>query len=178
MNRSKIASGKHSSRQIKKLNYHHNMKIQTYNNPLIGCYFDDAYGQTYRDILVLKLAVSYGWEDKDAQEAINASEEELEDEGYEFLADTVLEAEDYLNSLETRPFLYWQRHEGDFGLYPDVESAREECEFVSGMFRQEYPPEDYRGEWLHVNDHGNVTLYVREMINLCDYEDKEIWSLV
>lgn len=158
-----------------------------YNNPPIGCYFDGAYGQTYNDRRVLKLAVSHGWEDKDAQEAINASDEELESEGYEFLADTVEEGIDYLNSLETRPFLYWQWHEGDFGLYPDVEAAREECEFVShanriggraGQREQEYPPENYRGEWLHVNDHGNVTLYVREFINLCDYEDKEIWSLV
>lgn len=38
----------------------------------------------------------------------------------------------------------------------------------------EYPPKNYRGEWLHVNDHGNCTLYYRNSKG----QNKEIASCV
>jgi hypothetical protein len=163
------------------------MNTTQYNNPALGCYFDGTYGQTYNDLRVIELAIEYGWDDKEALELNELGEEELKDammEGkYEFLSETVQDAEDYLNSLETRPFVSWQWYDGDFGLYANVESAQEDCEFVSHRGQvsrhktqpvlSEYPPKDYTGEWLHVNDHGNATLYVRQ-----DGEDTEIWSVV
>ena len=61
---------------------------------------------------------------------------------------------------------------GVSGCWPSVESAKEDCGFVSSR-DQDYPPADYRGEWLHVDDHGNATLYVRD-----EHGDREIWSVV
>lgn len=151
------------------------MKTQAYNNPTIGCYFDGTQGQPCNDRRVIELALDYGWKDKDASDIIECGD--LSDEQQEIIDDVVQDAEEYLNGLETRPFLSWQWNDGDFGLYPNMESAAEDCEFVSSSGRcrngKEYPDDDYAGEWLHVNDHGNVTLYVRE-----NGEDKEIWSCV
>ena len=45
--------------------------------------------------------------------------------------------------------------------------------FVSSK-SQDYPPDDYEGEWLHISDHGNCTLYVRDL----NGKDKEIASCV
>lgn len=163
------------------------MKTQQYNNPALGCYFDGAFGQTYNDLRVLKLAFSYGYTDTDAQAMLDKGEEELTNDDMDLLPECVQDAEDYLNSLETRPFVSWRWYDGDFGLYADVDSAKEDCEFVSIRSLREarrmgvetdpedsaYPPSNYEGEWLHINDHGNCTLYVRE-----NGEDKEIWSVV
>ena len=55
---------------------------------------------------------------------------------------------------------------------PCIESVREDVDFVSSR-KNEYPPDDFEGEWLHVNDHGNATLYVRENGN-----DTEVWGIV
>ena len=55
---------------------------------------------------------------------------------------------------------------------PSIESAREDVEFVSSR-ENEYPSEDFKGEWLHVSDHGNATLYVRE-----NGQDREVWGVV
>jgi hypothetical protein len=87
------------------------------------------------------------------------------------------------------PFATFGASEGDgaeFGFWPDLESAKEQCGFVSlrapfprmaGKFDPDdctRPHPDFRGEWLHVNDHGNVTLYVRDESGA----DVEIWSVV
>jgi hypothetical protein len=153
-----------------------------YNNPSIGCYFDGALGQTYNDIRVLKLALEYGWQDTEALAMVEA--DDLTEDQQDTLSDTVQDAVDYLNELETRPYMSWQWHDGDFGLYPDIESARDDVGFVSHADSNHtdecdpddagYPSEDYRGEWLHVSDHGNCTLYVRGE----DGKDVEIWSAV
>lgn len=145
--------------------------MSKYNNPPIGCYFDGASGQQYNDIRVLKLAIGYGWADADATAIIEA--DEPTEQQQDMMTDVLNDAESYLNDLETRPFLSWQWSEGDFGLYPNIEGAKEDCEFVSSK-QQDYPPDDYTGEWLHVSDHGNATLYVRGD----DGKDTEIWSLV
>ena len=84
------------------------------------------------------------------------------------------------------PYCYFGAHLGDgadFGYWPqDVDEIKEQVDFVSSK-AQEEPDASFRGEWLHVNDHGNVTLYVRED-NVTDAfardgaVDREIWSLV
>lgn len=147
------------------------MKKREYKNMPIGCYFDGTMGQTYNNLMVLELALEYGWNSDDALDLVETGEDDLTDEQVEFLSEVVDEAIDYLNDQETRSFLVWQWSEGDFGLYPDIEGAKEDVEFVSSK-NQDYPDDDYQGEWLHINDHGNCTLYVREK-----GKDKEIWSV-
>lgn len=148
------------------------MNNTQYNNPSLGCYFDGTYGQTCNDLRVIDLALCYGWDNEDARRFDDTSEDDLTEDQLETLMYVVQDAEDYLNSLETRPYVSWQWYEGDFGLYASVESSQEDCEFVSSK-SQEYPDDHYTGEWLHVSDHGNATLYVRE-----NGEDTEIWSVV
>ncbi len=74
-------------------------------------------------------------------------------------------------------FCYFGTHPGDgsdFGFWPmDAERVKESIEFASSE-DQEYPDDDFRGEWLHINERGNCTLYVRGE----DGKDVEIWSLV
>jgi hypothetical protein len=138
----------------------------------IGCYLDHAYyNATELSVAIIELAEGLGFTvDAELREAMDSEEPDPETLDY-----GAQEAEDWLNEQETRSFLYWG-NDGDagaFGLWPAVDSAREDCEFVSSR-KQEYPEDDYRGEWLHVNDHGNATLYARGD----DGEDEEVWSIV
>ncbi len=74
------------------------------------------------------------------------------------------------------PYCYFGSTEGDgacFGFWPDMENAKENVEFISSPLK-EYPPADFEGEWLHVNERGNCTLYVRDGIG----NDSEIWGIV
>jgi hypothetical protein len=65
-------------------------------------------------------------------------------------------------------------------LAPCIENVKEDVGFVSGQSEDanpddsDRPCDDYQGEWLHVSDHGNCTLYVRGD----DGKDTEIWSVV
>lgn len=71
------------------------------------------------------------------------------------------------------PYCYFGAHEGDgacFGFWPDLESCRESVEFVGDF---DAPEDGFTGEWLHVSDHGNATLYVRDI----DGNDNEVWSI-
>lgn len=54
-----------------------------------------------------------------------------------------------------------------------IDQARDGCEFVSSR-EQDYPDDGFRGPWLHVSDHGNATLYIRD----ADGRDVEQWSVV
>jgi len=70
---------------------------------------------------------------------------------------------------------YFGSHPGDgadFGFGVDPESVKEQVEFVSSK-EQEWPADDFVGEWLHVNERGNCTLYVRDESG----EDREVWSI-
>ncbi len=75
------------------------------------------------------------------------------------------------------PYFYFGSHPGDgadFGFWPiDMDEVKEQVEFSSSK-EQEYPDDDFRGEWLHINERGNCTLYVREDADT----DKEVWALV
>jgi len=80
----------------------------------------------------------------------------------------------YLNGeVENAPHTYWDIDECQLMLKPDLESLNDNAEFKSSK-EQEYPPDGFVGEWIHVNDHGNVTFYFRKPNN----EDVEIWSVV
>ncbi len=92
-------------------------------------------------------------------------------------------AVEHLNALETRSFMSWQFEDNSLFLMADVDGAREDVGFVSHSSDNHddecnpddaaYPADDYEGEWLHVSDHGNATLYVRK-----GGKDTEIWGVV
>lgn len=116
-------------------------------NNLIGeaqdCFSED--GQTLR-----------GSKEQDADELVN-----------ETLPDAL--------SLFAPAYAYFGTHCGDgadFGFWPmGIEEIKSQVEFSSTK-DQEYPEEDFTGEWLHVNERGNCTLYVRE-----NGKDREIWGV-
>jgi hypothetical protein len=163
------------------------MKTRPYTNKLpIGCYFDGARGSTDIEWNIIEMALEFGWDDLDALKFNEDKDpDDLNDDDYEMLSELSDSAIDYLNEQESRSYLYWQWNDGDFGLYPDVNGAKEDCEFVSStgplwhtnqgyQIAKEYPPDDYVGEWLHINERGNCVLYVRDEKG----NDEEIWSCV
>lgn len=173
-----------------------------YGKPLLGCYIDQAnYNIDDLNRRVIAIAQGFGMDlNADDQATVNAYDNRDDDDERsngpdmdlcETLGYIAEEAIDWLNEQETRTGLYWAHNgeAGAFGLWPnDIENIKDEVGFVSirsladakrlGIETDpedsEYPPADYRGEWLHVNDHGNVTLYARGD----DGIDDEIWSLV
>lgn len=80
---------------------------------------------------------------------------------------------DELNNLAPSYF-YFGSHPGDgsdYGFWLS-EGAVEEFEGLKVSDTSEVP-EDYSGEVMHVNDHGNVTLYLADNGKL-----SEVWSIV
>jgi len=149
----------------------------TYGKPTLGCYFDHAnYSNEGLSQRICALAIGYGWQPYRADVAILEKDlRDMSDEEFEELNEISEKAIDWLNEQETRSYMYWA-NEGEanaFGLWPNVESAKEDVGFVSTA-KQDYPADDYEGEWLHVSDHGNATLYVRDASG----KDLEIWSVV
>lgn len=112
----------------------------------------------------------------EAYDAYCEDGETLEDE--ENASEIVNDLQDALNEFAPE-FAYFGAHPGDgadFGFWPDIDSARENCEFVSTK-KQDCPDADFVGYWLHVSDHGNVTLYSREHDGMGKI-DREVWSVV
>lgn len=74
------------------------------------------------------------------------------------------------------PYFYFGSHPGDgsdFGYWCDLSYLQDAFEGFQSSKEQEYPADDYQGEWLHINERGNMTLYVRT-----NGEDKEVWGVV
>ena len=77
-----------------------------------------------------------------------------------------------LQNTCTAPYCYFGTLEGDgadFGFWPSIDSLEEECSDDAAVLKvsdTSHVP-DYV---MHVNDHGNVTLYSVEL--------KEVWSCV
>ncbi len=176
------------------------MKTQiAYGTPAMGCYLDQSYRNSdSHNAAVVSLAMGFGYvPDRETLNVLAREENKClcetgSQSDSELLNACADEAESWLNEQETRPFMYWA-NDGDagaFGLWCNVEGAKEDCGFISGGDDAspqdgDYPADDYRGEWLHVTDHGNATLYVREDApngpqSLCagPYFDREIWSVV
>ncbi len=165
--------------------------LNTYGTPQIGCYLDQSYRNSdSHNAEVIRLAIGLGWQpDRQTLNVIAREEHGMlsESRNYpdsELLNECADDAENWLNDQETRPFMYWANcgDAGAFGLWCNVDGAKEDCGFVSSK-RQDEPDSDFRGEWLSISDHGNATLYVRED-NTTDafakdgYVDREIWSVV
>lgn len=167
------------------------MKTATiYGRPSIGCYLEQSYcNACQHDGRTVRLAMDYGFApDPEAVKLLarldnDVLSDERDDAGA--LSELADEAADWLNEQETRPFLSWYNsgEAGAFGLWPDVDTAREDCGFVSGgpdsdPDDSDYPAADYRGEWLHVNERGNCTLYAREDFPGRAFHDRELWAVV
>lgn len=74
------------------------------------------------------------------------------------------------------PYCYFGATEGDgsdFGFWLSPEWEREAMESGTPIRKRE-PDAGYHGDWFHVNDHGNVTLYCRNARG----HDTVIWSIV
>lgn len=113
----------------------------------------------------IELAQQYGFE-------CELPDENDEDYG-QILSETGDDAVSFLNdNVEHLPYCSFYFEDNSLFYTPSIEMAEEDVEFKSSR-KNEYPPEDYEGEWLHVNDHGNCTLYVRS-----NGQDTEIWSIV
>lgn len=152
-------------------------RIPAYDFPAIGCYVDENHGSADDcNRRTIKFAMAYGFT-VDATELIDCEPDDLSQTLSEISDDAV----EFLNDLETRSFLYWTHEDNSLFLTANVESAREDCEFVSTA-KQDEPTEDYRGEWLHINDHGNCTLYARgeraDADGNCKVHDTEVWGIV
>lgn len=186
---------------------------KTYGQPKPGCYLDQSIRNSdEHDAATIELAQGYGyaldeegaailqrWKDVDSdEERSNGPDVDLS----ELLNELADEAIDWLNEQETRTGLYWSNdgEAGALGLWiGDMADIRESVGFVSfcsfdnaralGVETSEqdpaYPADSYRGEWLHVNDHGNCTLYVREDApmradgaGVTNFNDRELWSVV
>jgi hypothetical protein len=89
---------------------------------------------------------------------------------------------DYVNRLADTlnefapPYAYFGAHEGngsDFGFWLDRDALDESFDGLRVGDTSEVP-RDYRGDVLHVNDHGNVTLYVAGSRGRL----REVWAVV
>lgn len=148
----------------------------------IGCILDESAGSSDDiNLRTIDFAEDYGFEYEPLPN------EEDEDYG-QILSETADDAVSYLNdNVEGLPYCSFYFEDNSLFYAPCIENAKEDCAFVSwsslGDARHAnvetdpddpaYPPNDYEGEWLHVNDHGNCTLYVRTK-----GEDKEVWGIV
>ena len=160
--------------------------------PQIGCYIDGAnQPQIKGDVRSVRLSEEFGRVlDRETRNFCLRVEHDVTTErDYELGDEFSGEAADWLNNSEASvPYAWWGWDDGNFGLWPqDIESIKDEIGFVSVKSLADanslgietdpedssYPPADYEGEWLHVSDHGNCTLYVRK-----DGRDEEIWSIV
>ena len=153
-------------------------KTNQYGAPSIGCHLDHAHYNTDElSTAIVELAIEFGYEPgkEDSALVLCSNNHWLNDDASQALYEASEEAIEWLNGQETRSHLYWanEGEAGAFGLWPNIDGAKEDCEFISSK-ENEYPPKDFAGEWLHVNDHGNCTLYVRDGQG----NDKEIWSVV
>ena len=128
----------------------------------VGCYVDESAGSADDcNTRTVEFAMGYGfkpgrgWRDP------------------EWLHEVGDQAVDFLNGKEKRSHMSWSFEDNSLFLMANVESAKEDCAFVSSKEQAE-PDQGFRGEWLEINDHGNCTLYVRGPKAV----DTEIWSVV
>ena len=144
-------------------------------NISIGCYIDGAnQPQIEGDVRSVRLSEELGRVlDRETRNFCLRVENGVTTErDYELGDDFSREAEEWLNDNASLTYAYWGWDDGNFGLWPSVDNAKDGCEFVTSK-DEEYPPEDFQGHWLHISDHGNCTLYLRQ-----DGKDTEVWGVV
>ena len=156
-----------------------NQTPAVFGKRFIGCVLDcscdsaDAINER-----TIKFAQGYGFDAGEWQDEIGEDDEDRS----QVLSELADDAVNWLNEQDLLPYCSFCFEDNSLFYMPNVESARDDVGFVSRRDVDEttdqddasYPAADYRGEWLHVSDHGNATLYVRGE----NGQDTEVWSLV
>lgn len=148
--------------------------VKSLNELRPGCYIDESAGSA--DMLnerIIEFAHAWGFTGECPESPEDEDDMDACDDYSEALNETADDAVSWLNDQENRPYCCWTVDDNSLFLSVNVDDARDACEFVSSRTQDE-PDDGYQGEWLHVNDHGNATLYVRGE----DGQDKEIWGVV
>ena len=94
-------------------------------------------------------------------------------ESFEFEDEVLSDLFDALNDYAP-PYCYFGSHPGDgadYGFWP-IDGFEEDFDGLKVSDTSEVP-KGYSGEVMHVNDHGNVTLYSAKNGKL-----REVWSMV
>jgi hypothetical protein len=159
------------------------MKIpfaRTFKGKDFGCIIDgSASSADYLNQRIVSFAVDYGFDlDDNAKKLLARFDydvtKEDDSEMLNYLSD---EAVEYLNDSELPSYSGFTVEDNSLFLMAYVDSAKGGVGFVSSK-SQDYPDDDYEGEWLHISDHGNATLYIRGIDNDGKIVDDEIWSIV
>jgi hypothetical protein len=146
----------------------------TKNN--IGCIIDSSsWSADYLNSKTVEFAHDLGFEIDDGARKLLARYdcEVMKDDDGQTLSELSDEALDFLNGLELPDYCHFHFDDNSLFLTPDLETARQDCEFISSR-TQDSPDDDFSGQWLHVSDHGNATLYFRDDKG----NDREIWRIV
>ncbi len=156
------------------------MKMKTITSKHIGCVIDASNDSaTSLNLQTIALAREYGAK-------LGRLPAKKSDDYDQILSEMADSAVDHLNGLELPAYCSFFFEDNCLFFAPSIDNAKEDVGFVSRDEVDEttnpedssYPCADYRGEWLHVSDHGNVTLYVREDVEGASYFDREIWGVV
>ena len=140
----------------------------TITKDMIGCHVDSHHG-IYMGEQIQKFAIEQGM--NEGLDYIPAHHDKCHEEGtpphdtddhLDWYVDSQDKAEEFLNDQTDIPYVYWGTSEqGDWGLWPNINA-------VETLGTGEWGVTD-DGYVVHINDHGNVTLY--------EIGD-EIWSVV
>ena len=140
----------------------------------IGCEIDgSSESADYINRETIEFAQKHGFKCEIPNEFLDEDEQEANEDYSQELSELADSAIDFLNQHEDLPiYCSFFFEDNSLFLSPDIETAKESVDFVSSR-EQDCPDGDFEGEWLHVSDHGNCTLYVRK-----DGKDEEIWGVV
>jgi hypothetical protein len=139
----------------------------------IGCYVDNHHG-IYIGEQAISIAVNAGWTEYNVYaDHDDDCSGECDDDGehQKYYTEMQDKAEEWMNDNNDVPYTYWGSAPDttDWGLWPNVDEIIDSIHTsVNGSEKKEWgiTPDGYV---IHINDHGNVTLY--EI-------GKEIWSVV
>ncbi len=163
--------------------------MSTYKTPAVGVYVDYRYQSAVQtSARVIDIAIRFGREFSEVDKQVLADyakesgcREGPTPETAESMSEIADECCEWLNGQETTPGLYWafSGEAGGFGLFIDIESAKENADFVSTR-KQEWPPEDDDSiVWfLHINERGNCEMYECSRNEQNQQVMTGVWSLV
>jgi hypothetical protein len=141
-------------------------ELAKFGRNYIGCVIDgSAQSADYINEETIDFAETYGFKYEDLPSEDNEDYSEI-------LSEEGDNAVSFLNDQDNLPYCSWYFEDNSLFYTPCIDNVKEDVGFCSSR-ETEYPADDYEGEWLHVNDHGNATLYVRT-----GGKDKEIWAIV
>jgi len=98
---------------------------------------------------------------------------------FDLLIEHIASCDEWLQGFAP-PYCTFGAHEGDgscIGFWPYIQDDLDSFDgpiIDDSNRRASVLPDDYQGEWLHINDHGNMTLYVRESNGV----NHELWAMV